>query len=75
MRKNGMIALSFVLAVSIASCGAQGPALTYRSSLGLEFVLVKAGTFQMGSEGAALDAAPPHSVTLGKDYRCYRGDL
>ena len=38
------------------------------NSLGMEFVLVEAGTFQMGSTSGDSDEKPVHQVTLTKDY-------
>ena len=41
---------------------------TYTNTIGMEFILVKAGTFQMGSTSGYSDEKPVHSVTISKDY-------
>ncbi len=38
------------------------------NSIGMEFVLVEAGTFMMGSTSGDSDEKPVHQVTLTKDY-------
>ncbi len=43
-------------------------ATTYTNSIGMEFVLVEAGTFQMGSNDGDNDEKPVHQVTITKDY-------
>ncbi len=54
--------------VGLASCGGQQNANRYKSSTGMDFVLLEAGTFEMGSTEDVLDAQPPHMVTLTRDY-------
>jgi formylglycine-generating enzyme required for sulfatase activity len=46
-----------------ASAGA-----TYTNSIGMEFVLIPAGTFQMGSNDGEDDEKPVHSVTISKPF-------
>ena len=44
------------------------PAKTYVNSLGMEFILIPAGSFQMGSESGDPDEKPVRKITLSKDY-------
>jgi len=37
-------------------------------ALRMDFVLVQAGSFQMGSNAGAIDEQPVHTVTIGQDY-------
>ena len=46
---------------------AQTPS-TYTNSIGIEFVLIPAGTFKMGSEDGDKDEQPVHTVTISKPF-------
>lgn len=46
---------------------AQTPS-TYKNSIGIEFVLIPAGTFEMGSLDGDSDERPLHTVTLSKPF-------
>lgn len=50
------------------STGTNDKNTTFTNTIGMEFVLVKAGTFQMGSTTGDGDEKPVHSVTISKDY-------
>ena len=51
---------------------AEAPKKTYTNSIGMEFVLIPAGTFQMGcsseAEECGDDEKPRHSVTISKPF-------
>ncbi len=47
--------------------GAQTPS-TYTNSIGIEFVLIPAGTFEMGSATGDGDERPVHTVTISKPF-------
>ena len=44
------------------------PAPTFTNSLGMEFVLIPAGTFLMGSEKGEADEKPVHQVTTSRPF-------
>lgn len=44
------------------------PATTFTNSIGMEFVLIPAGTFKMGSESGDPDERPVHHVTLSRAF-------
>ncbi|MGE3536009.1 MAG: formylglycine-generating enzyme family protein [Candidatus Tectimicrobiota bacterium] len=49
--------------------GAQAPPdKTFTDSLGIEFILVPAGTFKMGAENGDSDERPVHQVTISKAF-------
>lgn len=41
---------------------------TYTNSIGMEFVLIPAGEFMMGSDNGHNTAKPTHEVTIGNDF-------
>ncbi len=41
---------------------------TYKNSIGMEFVLIPAGTFEMGSTKGDKDEQPVHTVTISKPF-------
>ena len=45
-----------------------GHAQTFRNSLGMEFVLIPAGEFQMGSSTGEVAAKPPHMVRISTPF-------
>jgi formylglycine-generating enzyme required for sulfatase activity len=44
------------------------PDKTLANSIGMEFVLLPAGTFTMGSEDGESDERPPHQVTISRPF-------
>jgi formylglycine-generating enzyme required for sulfatase activity len=65
------IFLSLGLALLLAACGHEPAPFavggTYADSLGMEFILVPAGSFNMGSD-AFDDERPPHRVNIAKPF-------
>jgi formylglycine-generating enzyme required for sulfatase activity len=62
-----------LLAVSIGPANSQPtPAKTVVNSLGMKFLLISAGTFQMGSTTGDKDEQPVHQVTISKPF--YMGE-
>lgn len=51
-----------------ATTNTQGELETYTNSVGMEFVRIPAGTFQMGSEDGNTKEQPAHNVTIEYDY-------
>jgi formylglycine-generating enzyme required for sulfatase activity len=44
------------------------PALTWRNSIGMEFSLIPAGEFQMGSDNGRQDEKPVHKVRISRPF-------
>src|ERR671931_1593281 len=44
------------------------PEKTFTNSIGMEFVLIPAGTFKMGSDTGDPDERPVHQVTISKAF-------
>ena len=67
-RAAALLALGLLAALPASAA----PEKTYKNSIGMEFVLIAAGTFQMGcsSEAELCDDGekPRHSVTISKPY-------
>ncbi len=69
MAKSGWAALMAMIAVvALMSCRGREPSSEYKSSTGIEFVLVRAGSFVMGDNKGELNARPKHKVTLTRDF-------
>src|SRR4030095_9650930 len=65
---TGVLLLSS-LALVIGTLEAQStPEKTFTNSLGMEFVLIPAGTFKMGSNTGDQDERPVHEVTISKAF-------
>lgn len=64
--------LAAALLLVFGVCTAAAPEQTYKNSIGMEFVLIAAGTFQMGCSSEAEDCAgdekPRHEVTISKPF-------
>lgn len=75
MRRGIVIGLAMVLAAlaELSSVGQPGKTAAKavansRNSVGMEFVRIEPGTFQMGSEAGDADEKPVHQVTLSKGF-------
>jgi formylglycine-generating enzyme required for sulfatase activity len=55
----------FCLAPSFAQSMPKTPLV---NSIGMEFVLIPAGTFNMGAEGQEVDERPVHQVTITQPF-------
>lgn len=53
---------------TITTAGSQENMETYINSIGMEFVLIPSGEFEMGSNGGDSDEVPVHEVTIKKAY-------
>jgi formylglycine-generating enzyme required for sulfatase activity len=68
MRHIGFLLLTG-LALAATTLEAQTPSdKTMVNSIGMEFVLISAGTFQMGSEDGEGDERPVHRVTISRPF-------
>ena len=52
----------------VAAASHTSPAKTTTNSIGMEFVLIPAGTFQMGSNDGDTDEKPVHQTTISRAY-------
>ena len=68
--KTMLLAAALLSVFSV--CAAAAPESTYKNSIGMEFVLIAAGTFQMGCSSEAEDCAgdekPRHEVTISRPF-------
>src|SRR4030095_5281239 len=65
---TGVLLLSG-LARATGTLAAQfSPEKTFTNSIGMEFVLIPAGTFKMGSNTGDQDERPVHEVTISKAF-------
>src|SRR5262249_44156422 len=57
------------LALTTGTLKAQSsPEKTFTNGIGMEFVLIPAGTFKMGSDSGDTDERPVHQVTISKPF-------
>ena len=70
--RPGLVGLALVVALLLLAAPAFAAPQTYTNSIGMEFVLIPAGTFQMGcssdSEECNGDEKPRHEVTISQAF-------
>ena len=64
----GLVMLAVLAPFSVHSQTASPPTATLTNSIGMEFVLIPAGTFQMGAASGEADERPVHQVTISKQF-------
>jgi len=53
------------LAIAVSGCGMSG---TFENTIGIEFMLIKPGSFLMGGENGDFDEVPVHRATISKPF-------
>ena len=62
------IGLLFLLSVMALGIPAQAQEKIFTNDIGMEFVLIPAGSFMMGFEGRESDEVPVHKVTISRPF-------
>ncbi len=65
---TGVLLLSGLALVTATLEAQSTPEKTLTNSIGMEFVLIPAGTFTMGSDTGDQDERPVHQVTISKAF-------
>ena len=68
MIKLGCLLLTFMYIWLSAGAAWAAPQKSYRNSIGMDFVLVPAGSFMMGNEKPFPTKAVPHRVALSRPF-------
>lgn len=72
IKRSIPVLLTLGLGVTTAQSSKSTPAKTIKNSLGMNFILIPAGSFQMGSgpnvQGAQANEKPQHQVTLSRAF-------
>jgi formylglycine-generating enzyme required for sulfatase activity len=63
-----LLIVSVLHLVAPAASAQPAPEKTFTNSIGMEFVLIPAGTFMMGSEDGDSDERPVHQVTISRPF-------
>lgn len=70
--RNSILLLSLIIGAALATPQSRAAENSYANSIGMEFVMIPAGTFLMGSDdrdrGAASNEMPRHEVTISKPF-------
>ena len=66
--KAKILTLTLALTLLVAAGPAQAQDKTYTNSIGMEFVLIPAGSFMMGSAEGHEDERPMHYVTISRPF-------
>jgi formylglycine-generating enzyme required for sulfatase activity len=74
-QRNRIALVVLMMVIGLASCTGQDHAQRYRSATGLEFVLVKAGSFAMGTDTGEQNSGPRHKATLTRDFYVSRTEV